>query len=241
MKNKMVDSTLNILNGGEIQVEGQITWGSNEAVLVQVECDEGRLHAVYKPSRGERPLWDFPRGTLSLREYAAYLISQSLRWGFVPPTVLREDGPEGPGSLQLFIHFDPNRHYFSFTDDEKQRLRPLVVFDLLINNADRKGGHVLIDDKDQLWSIDHGVCFHHEYKLRTVIWDFIGEPIPEAIFLDLHRIKDELNSDSDLRAGLHRALSEVEIQAIQLRADRLIVSRTFPEPGLGRPYPWPLV
>ena len=121
------------------------------------------------------------------------MLSRALGWDLVPPTVLRPDGPAGPGSLQLFVDADPERHYFTFTEAEKQRLRPAAVFDLLVNNADRKGGHVLLGESDHLWLIDHGVCFHVEDKLRTVIWDFVGEPIPHELFATLRRLRQMLD------------------------------------------------
>ena len=148
------------------------------------------LPAVYKPIRGEQPLWDFPDNTLARREVAAYLVSEALGFHFVPYTTLREDGPfYGEGSLQQYIEYDPEYHYFSFSQEDKERLRPVAFFDLLVNNADRKGSHVLIEkDTDKLWVIDHGICFHEEDKLRTVIWDFAGKPIPGELCGTLHTL-----------------------------------------------------
>ncbi len=140
---------------------------------------------MYKPTRGERPLWDFPPASLAGREVAAYLVSEALGWRLVPPTIYRKKGPLGPGSLQAFVEHDPEYHYFTFNESDRQRLRPVALFDLLINNADRKGSHVLLDEQDHMWLIDHGVCFHVEDKIRTVIWDFAGEPFPDALCSDL--------------------------------------------------------
>ncbi len=232
---------LQILNAGKIQVAGQFMWGSNYTFLVKVEIQEEALLAVYKPLRGERPLWDFPPGSLAAREVAAYITSKALGWDLVPPTVLRDDGPAGPGSLQLYLEVDPERHYFTFSDEERQRLRPVVAFDVVINNADRKSGHILLGSDNHLWLIDHGVCFHRDYKLRTVAWDFVGESIPEPIISDLSAFRLRLATDPDLLADYSRLLSQTEIEAIAMRAEQLITNGFFPEPDGVRPYPWPLV
>ncbi|HEY46772.1 MAG TPA: SCO1664 family protein [Anaerolineae bacterium] len=235
------DHHLQILHTGRIEVAGQFMWGSNYTFLVKVETEEEALLAVYKPLRGERPLWDFPPGSLAAREVAAYLTSTALGWDLVPPTVLRDDGPAGPGSLQLYLDIDPERHYFTFTDEERQRLRPVVAFDVLINNADRKSGHILLGSDNHLWLIDHGVCFHRDNKLRTVAWDFVGEPIPEAIINDLSAFHHRLTTDADLHADYSALLSQTEIEAMAMRAEELITEGHFPEPDGVRPYPWPLV
>ena len=235
------DPILSALSSGTIELKGQFVWGSNYTFLVQVTQGDETRPAVYKPARGERPLWDFPEGTLAQREVAAYVVSRALGWDLVPPTVLRPDGPAGAGSLQLFVDADPERHYFTFTEAEKQRLRPVAVFDLLINNADRKGGHVLLGESDHLWLIDHGVCFHAEDKLRTVIWDFVGEPIPRELLPALRRLRQALLDDDALRTELGGLLAAEEVEALQARTDRLLRLKRFPPPGADRPYPWPLV
>lgn len=233
-------ATLAILERGEITITGEFLWGSNYTFAVEVKDDAGKLPAVYKPTRGERPLWDFPRASLARRETAAYLVSEALGWRLVPPTVYREDGPLGPGSLQLYIEHDPENHYFNFTPEERQRLRPVVLFDLLINNADRKGSHVLLDRENHLWLIDHGICFHREDKLRTVIWDFSGEPIPEALCSALDDLERRLAPGSELFDLLKRYLSRDEIEALRRRAQRLVAGGRFPNPHPNRrPYPWP--
>jgi uncharacterized repeat protein (TIGR03843 family) len=216
-------------------------WGSNYTFLVKVESVKEEIHAVYKPLRGERPLWDFPPGSLAGREVAAYLTSETLGWDLVPPTVLRDDGPAGPGSLQLYLDLDPERHYFTFKPEERQRLRRVVAFDVLINNADRKSGHILLDSDDHLWLIDHGVCFHQDNKLRTVAWDFVGETIPKNIIDDLTSFRQCLTTDADLQAEYSTLLSHPEIDALVMRADQLVTNGIFPEPDGARPYPWPLV
>ncbi|MBM3120703.1 MAG: SCO1664 family protein [Chloroflexi bacterium] len=236
-----LDSVLSLLSTGALELKGQFTWGSNYTFLVEVTQGEQTCGAVYKPERGERPLWDFPEGTLARREVAAYAVSRALGWDLVPATVLRADGPAGPGSLQLYVDADPQRHYFVFSESERQRLRPVALFDLLINNADRKGGHVLLGDSDHLWLIDHGVCFHADDKLRTVIWDFVGEPIPRELLAVLRRARPSLDDGGSLHTELRGLLAAEEIHALRARADRLLRSKRFPPPGVGRPYPWPLV
>ena len=218
---------------GKIELQGQFMLGSNYTFLVDVTHAGETIPAVYKPSRGEQPLWDFEENTLALREVAAYLVSEALGFGLVPYTAFREDGPYGPGSLQQYIEFDPNHHYFNFSDEEKEQLQPVALFDLLCNNADRKGSHVLFDADRKLWAIDHGLCFHAEDKLRTVIWDFAGEPIPDSLLSHLSRL-------SAGRADLQRYLSPGEVTALQSRAEALLAGRVFPHPPEDRrafPYP----
>jgi hypothetical protein len=201
---------------------------------------------VYKPTRGERPLWDFPTATLARREVAAYLVSEALGWSLVPPTVYRNKGPIGAGSLQFFIQHDPEYHYFNFTEADRQRLRPAVIFDILINNADRKGSHTLIGPDGHLWLIDHGICFHVEDKLRTVIWDFVGEPIPNQLCADLTRLHERLKprngEASDLAELFRPYLNKDEIAALAARAEDIVSSAHFPPPNpYRRPYPWPQI
>jgi len=230
-----------ILATGEIQFEGQFAWGSNHTFLTRLRHPIGELLAVYKPQRGERPLWDFPDGTLAARELAAWQTSEALGWQLVPPTVFRRDGPAGPGSVQLFLDLDPDRHYFTLSAEEKALLRPAAVFDLLINNADRKGGHILLAPDQHLWLIDHGVCFHKEPKLRTVIWDFAGEPIPDPLLSAVDRFRQGLEANGEARAALVELLSRDEVEALVRRAAEIVDQSVFPFPGDGRPYPWPLV
>ncbi len=236
-----LEAITRLLRTGEIGVVGQVAWGSNFTFLVQVEGDHGEIPAIYKPARGEQPLWDFPYGSLADREVAAYLVSQTLGWELVPPTVLREDGPAGPGSLQLYVDVDPDRHYFTFSQEEKERLRPTVLFDIIINNADRKSGHVLFDEVDHIWLIDHGLCFHDDEKLRTVIWDFTGESIPDQLLDRVRLLQDQLESENDVHDGLSHFLTKTELNKLRERLDRILRSPVFPSPGSGRPYPWPLV
>jgi len=235
------EQALGILAGCGITLTGQFAWGSNYTFLARVSCEQGELQAVYKPAEGEQPLWDFPRKSLARREVAAYLTSEALGWDLVPPTVLRPDGPAGGGSLQLYVDADPEKHYFSFEPEDKQRLRPAALFDVLINNADRKGGHVILDDHGHVWLIDHGICFHREYKLRTVIWDFQEQAIPEDLLRDVKQLRGQLEPGGRLHKGLQGLLSPPEIEAMDRRAGQLLQEARFPSPGPGRPYPWPLV
>jgi len=211
--------------------------GSNYTFLVNVKHNGQDLQAVYKPSRGEQPLWDFPNQTLAHREVAAYLVSEALDWGFVPFTTLREDGPYGPGSVQQYIEYDPNYHYFNFSDEDKVRLEPVMLFDLLCNNADRKGSHVIIEEEtNKLWLIDHGLCFHEEDKLRTVIWDYAGQPIPDNLLKDLTRLPTTQSLLTDLQSHLNSR----EISALLTRAETLISSGVYPyPPEHRRAYPYP--
>jgi len=235
------EDILTILSEGKISLKGQFLWGSNYTFLVNVSHKGHIVPAVYKPSQGEQPLWDFPPGSLAAREVAAFETSQWLRWDLVPPTVLRQDGPAGGGSLQFFVRVDPERHYFTFSDDEKRRLRPAVLFDLIVNNADRKGGHILLAPDGHVWLIDHGVCFHSEDKLRTVLWDFVGEMIPSELLKDIGRFRNALREPGDLSRRMANLLTPKETQALIRRSDRLLKSGIFPGPGPGRPFPWPLV
>lgn len=237
---------LETLRLGEIKIKGEFLWGSNYTFLVDVELNGNALKGVYKPTRGERPLWDFPAASLARREAAAYVVSEALGWALVPPTMYRRKAPLGPGSLQLYIEHDPEYHYFTFNERDLQRLRPVALFDLVINNADRKGSHVLIDPADHIWLIDHGICFHVEEKIRTVIWDFAGEPLPEELCAGLHvfRQKFDISTEkrSELETELKAFLSLAEIKAIAQRVDRLLEAGRYPAPNpYRRPYPWPQI
>jgi len=236
------DRIIETLREGSIQIEGQFTFSSNHTFLTSVEFEESSCKAVYKPQRGETPLWDFPPDTLANRESAAFLISEALSWGYVPPTIIRANAPFGRGSLQWFIPHNPEINYFSFSEKTKENLRPVVVFDLIINNADRKGSHVILDEQGKIWLIDHGICFHQEPKLRTVIWGFIGESIPDEIIYDLHLLDDKLASNSPLIGELGMLLSSQELFSLKMRVEQIIRDPFFPAPDKNsRPFPFPLV
>jgi uncharacterized repeat protein (TIGR03843 family) len=233
---------LESLQVGELAVEGQFMWGSNYTFLLEVAHNDTDIMGVYKPTRGERPLWDFPEESLAGREVAAFLVSEALGLDMVPPTVYRQDGPAGPGSLQLFIDHDPDYHYFNLKPEDKQRLRPVAFFDILINNTDRKGGHILFDKQNRLWLIDHGITFHVHQKLRTVIWDFAGEVLPEELCAKLAPFRQQLNPDTELHKQLSQYISRREIHALAARAEELLADPRFPFPSDSmRSYPWPPV
>jgi hypothetical protein len=236
------DRILRLLREGEVDVEGLIPWSSNATLLVTVHDDRYSTLAVYKPQRGERPLWDFAYGTLGMRETAAFVLSEALGWGLVPPTVLRR-GPRGLGSVQLFVDAREDAHFFTIRDDGTYReaLKRLTAFDAIANNADRKAGHCLVDREGRLWAIDNALTFHAEPKLRTVIWDFADQPLPGAILGDLMALEDELAGKSALRQALVELLSKSEVAALRRRLRRLIREGCFPEPGPGRAVPWPLI
>lgn len=251
MADPTTQGLLNALKEGKVELKGEFMWGSNYTFLLQIDHNDTHIQAVYKPTRGVRPLWDFPSASLARREVAAYLVSEALNWNLVPATTYRKDGPFGPGSLQVFVEHDPEYHYFNLSEADRQRLRPAALFDLLINNADRKGSHVLVDPGGHIWLIDHGICFHVEDKLRTVIWDFAGETIPERLCADLDHFRRLLSqlmgkaiskSEPGSVAALEAYLSAAEIAALTQRAASLVTEGRFPNPEQGRrQYPWPPV
>jgi len=234
---------LSALKSGKLSLDGQFVYGSNYTFMVTCQYSGGSFKAVYKPMKGERPLWDFPNQTLGKREVAAFLVSDALGWNLVPPTIFRSrSAPMGPGSLQIFIEHDPEYHYFNFKERDKTQIPQVMLFDLLINNADRKAGHLLIDSEEALWLIDHGLCFHVEEKLRTVIWEHAGEPIPEEYLVDVKGIIPILDPGERLHQALKAFLLPIEIEALQTRAKSLAESGTFPRPPEDRrAYPWPLI
>ncbi len=202
---------------------------SNYVFLAELEHPEhGPGLGVYKPQRGERPLADFPHGSLYRREVGTYELSRLLGWEIVPPTVER-DGPEGLGSMQLFIAHDPDEHYFALRDrtDLHEQMMRFAAFDLVANNADRKGGHLLLDAEARLWGIDNALCLHRQEKLRTVIWDFATEELPERWQLDLRRVHD------CLRVG--------ELEALLERTSKLLAHPVLPEMYPWRCVPWPMI
>jgi len=231
---------LKALAVNELTITAQFTQSSNCTFLAQVGKGCDSFPAVYKPQDGEAALWDFPKGTLCQREVAAFLISEALGWDLVPPTVFREQAPLGKGALQLFIKHDPQLHYFSFDEATRQRLKPVVLFDLIVNNADRKSGHVLLDDQNHLWLIDHGTCFHQEFKLRSVIWEFAGQDIPLNLKADIQKLAEALAENHMLKSDLSRLISGQEIRALQTRIKILLKLGSFPYPDKNRrTIPWP--
>jgi uncharacterized repeat protein (TIGR03843 family) len=257
---------LDLLRAGTIELEGRLVEASNTTLRAYISLDGVTARCVYKPVRGERPLWDFPDGTLAGREVSAYLLSRATGWECVPPTVLR-DGPLGPGACQLWIDepedgasllgfvpadgvpdgwygimsaqdSDGTPYVLAHADDP--RLSHLAVFDAVANNADRKGGHILSTVDGHVYGVDHGVCFHVENKLRTVLWGWIGDPLPDPATAVLERLRADLSGD--LGDELAEHLTGAEVAQIGRRVDRLLASKRFPAPGRGWPaVPWPPV
>lgn len=236
-----VEDPVEHLLRGEITVEGRMPYSSNATFLVHVE-HHGRSHpAIYKPMRGERPLWDFEPG-LHRREVAAYRLSEALGLHVVPPTVLR-DGPIGEGSVQWFVTADHRQHYFTIYESHPElhdRLRAMALLDVVANNTDRKSGHVLLvpgadDAPGSVWGIDQGLCFAPEFKLRTVIWEFGGEPIADDLLAPVAELCARVPLD------IAALLNDAEVEAIQGRAAWCVKERAFPTDPSGRRYPWPLV
>ena len=230
-----------LLESGEVIGGRQIAWSSNHAFLVHVRAGPDEyVRAVYKPRDGERPLYDFPRGTLYRREYAAFVVSQTLGWPRIPVTVTR-DGPLGPGSMQLFIESDANVTYFELAGERREELYELAVFDLLVNNADRKAGHCLLDPEGLIWSIDHGLTFHSEFKVRTVMLDLWDSPIPRPLHRGLQDLAPELEAGGGLAERLSDVLLPEEIASLAHRLKAMLADPFLPRLDPYRNVPWPLV
>jgi uncharacterized repeat protein (TIGR03843 family) len=231
--------TIKALLSGAIELEGLMPWSSNYTFLVKLKTGAETLLGIYKPGEGERPLWDFPENTLSLREFASFLVSVILGWPRIPPTVLRS-GPHGIGSVQLFIEAEYEAHYFNMRDIPAfaEDFRKMALFDYIVNNADRKGGHCLKGKDGQVWAIDHGLTFHTDPKLKTVIWEYCSEPITPGELLDLGRLATLL-AGTDLPPILGNLINNAEIKAFTRRVEHLVASGNFPDlrPGRNVPYP----
>ncbi len=232
---------LTLLSTGAVEVIGLVPWSSNYTFLVKIKNDTDETLAIYKPARGERPLWDFPTGSLAKRECAAYLVSAALGWPNIPPTILR-DGPEGEGAVQMFIDAVAKEHFFTLRDSHREEMKKIAVFDAIANNTDRKGGHILLGKDERIWCIDHGVTFHEYPKLRTVIWDFVGENISPSLVGDIKRFRNCLKHDDAFKSELKRLLCREEISALSDRVDALIEAGIYPDPPEDWPHvPWPPV
>ena len=212
---------------------------SNHTFLVELCSGSKQGYGIYKPQAGEAPLWDFPDGTLYRRECAAYVASRLLDWPLVPPTVLRE-GELGVGSLQLYVPPQGQTHYFTLRDEHLDEVFRMAVFDVVVNNADRKSGHCFLGRDGGIWGIDHGLTFHIDRKLRTVIWDFGGERVPTPLLDDLHRLADDLEGDTSTAAvRLAEWLVPREVEALRRRIRALLHDPIMPEPRTRRDIPWP--
>jgi len=235
LTSKAIPDPVAFLMNAEPEVEGRMPWSSNATFLVTMRIDEIEQRAIYKPVRGERPLWDFEPG-LHRRERAAYLLSEQLGVGVVPPTVIR-DGPLGEGSYQWFVDADHRQHYFTIFEQFENlhdQCRHIAVLDILANNTDRKSGHCLLAH-DRVWAIDNGLCFGSPYKLRTVIWEFGGEEIADDLLDRVAPLVEQIPVE------IASLLDDEEIAAIQHRATKLVTERLFPEDEHRHKYPWPLV
>ena len=230
------------LERGAIESIELIPWGSNYTFAALLRGEDGSpCYGVYKPRRGEVPLRDFPSGTLYRREVAAYELATALGWDLVPPTIVRRDAPHGIGSLQLYVEprSGASARYERLRESHRCDLQRMAVFDLLTNNADRKGAHCLLDVRDHVWGIDHGLTFHHVPKLRTVIWDFCGEPFPDEIVAALTALRADQARLAELDRALRRFISEQELEALFQRWDRLLANPCFPQLDPYRNVPWP--
>ena len=231
-----------LLLQGRIKPRGLMPDCSNYTYLAHVRAPEGaETLGVYKPAQGETPLDDFPDGTLGKREVAAYLVSAALSWQVVPLTVYRSDGPLGPGSLQQFIVADAGQHYFSLMPARAGDFRTMAAFDLIVNNADRKSGHCLVDRDGHIWGVDNGLTFHSLPKLRTVIWEFAGEEMPANLRRDAQRLAEELVTGAPWVTKLRELISGSELRALAQRARRVTDEGRYPEPTSRWAYPWPLI
>ncbi len=227
---------IEILLHGQVETVSRMPHSSNATFLVNVRCNDKEVRGIYKPLKGERPLWDFEPG-LHRNEVAAYRLSEAMGLGIVPPTVLR-DGPFGEGSVQLFVDVDVQQHYFTIfeqREDLHDQLRAMCAFDIVANNTDRKGGHCLIDADDKIWAIDHGVCFSPDFKLRTVIWEFGGEELPDNLRAVIEPLIEAVPLD------ISALLSSEQVVALQERAQWICEGGAFPIDRSGTRYPWPLL
>ena len=225
------------LAGGNLRLLGLVAGASNGTFLVEATGEEGATLAIYKPRDGEAPLWDFPEGTLWRREIAAYEVASALGWPNVPLTV-RGDGPLGIGAVQAFVDHDPGQHYFTLRAGREEAFMRVALFDAIVNNADRKGGHCLLGPDDRIWLVDHGTCFNVDPTMRTVVWDHAGDPIPAQMLTEVRAAAKALRGPP-LAGTLTELLSAEEAGATAARAEALAQAGRFPEPGPHRHVPWP--
>jgi hypothetical protein len=233
-----LDRALTLLREGDLAIEGRLVDASNTTLYAAVTHGDLTAACVYKPVRGERPLWDFPDGTLAYREAAAYAVSAATGWEVVPPTVLR-DGPLGEGMVQLWIDVDPDVYAGDLLRLDHPALRRMAVFDAVVNNADRKGGHLLPVPGGHVYGVDHGVCFHDEPKLRTVLWGWRGRRFTADELAVLDAVRTEIET-GELGETLRTLLAGEEVDATLRRVERLLSTRRFPHPSPDWPaVPWP--
>ena len=231
------DEAMRLLREGVIDLEGRMLDASNVTLVGAVRTADLAAECVYKPVAGERPLWDFPDGTLAGREISAFLVSEATGWGVVPPTVLR-DGPFGPGMVQLWIDGDEDVDLGAFVRRDDPALRRMAVLDAVINNADRKGGHIIPTRDGHVYGVDHGICFSVDPKLRTLLWRWANKPLTDEAVAVLEHLNHELRNE--LGEQLHEHLTRREVRATIRRVDRLLETRVHPEPSEDWPaIPWP--
>ena len=244
MKNPILpfDVVLRLLSFGEITECTSTETGSNYTFYLKLSDENGNsCEAVYKPMLGEVPLWDFEPETLYLREYASYLVSEYLNWNLIPPTTIRI-GPFGIGSVQYRVDYLNDENFFTLRDDYPDIMKKICLFDIITNNADRKGSHCIQDSNNSIWSIDHGICFNEVYKLRTVIWDYMLEIIPTELLKDIQDLDDSFHSKNGLKSILNTCLSKSEVDAFEMRLKKVLEEKVYIEPQDDRrPYPWPLL
>ncbi len=230
--------TERLLHKGNLTLEGRLVYASNASFLGAVTLESETARCIYKPIAGERPLDDFPDGTLAYREVAAYLVSEASDWDVAPPTVFREDGPYGPGMAQLWIEVDEAVDVAELLAANDPRLRRIATFDAVVNNTDRKGGHLLPAHDGRLLGVDHGVCFSSYPKLRTILWGWRGQPFAPDELEALRTVRAAL--DGELGRALRGLLSRAEVRATIARVERLLADGTFPFPNPRWPaVPWP--
>ena len=235
-----MSSLVDAMQSGELSVTGRLVDASNATLYGVIKPIDGaesdEIRVIYKPVAGERPLWDFPDGNLANREYAAFLISEIAKWNLVPTTILRE-GPFGPGMVQQWIDIDETVDLALFYSQDQPLLRKLALFDAVINNTDRKIGHLLPTADGKLMGCDHGVTFHHEDKLRTVLWQWAGMALSDQEKIELRKLVEEILKE---QVVFEELLTEIELRALFARIERLISSGIFPEPSDEWPaVPWP--
>lgn len=232
-----LEDALRLLREGELSVEGRLVDASNATLYCVAALDGVAAEVVYKPVQGERPLWDFPDGTLAEREHGAYLVSAASGWDLVPPTVLR-DGPFGRGMCQLWVHVDEAVDLQELARSDHPDLRRMAVLDAVLNNSDRKGGHLLPRPDGRVQGVDHGLCFSAEDKLRTLLWQWRGLPLLDEHVEVLSRLRAEL--EGALAEQLHERLTRREVRRTVERVDALLSSRRHPQPSADWPaIPWP--
>ncbi len=227
-----------LLRHSEITSCEHIPWGSNYTFCVGLELDGRSGLGIYKPRRGERPLWDFPDGTLYQREYAAFVVSQAVGWPFVPATIIR-DGPHGVGTVQLYVESEPPGSIGELQRPDDLDLARIAAFDIFANNADRKAGHLLRDRDGRMWGIDHGLCFNVPPKVRTVLLHYCGEPIPDPVLEEMRAFRGDALRAEGLKATLASVLDEEEIEVFFRRIDGMLDRGIYPTLGGYRNVPWP--